>query len=296
MDFFDCGVSIRDVVLPLLLNILTRRPIRRFVGQPLEGSLNITVVDGMTGQPLPGAQVVVTNVGQPGRWTGTTNDAGQVTISDEGLRLPASATASLEGYTTTTFERLTVENATLVLVTQTPPMGMGNMDPVEPVQLIGRIQGLDRIQKPSNEGFSLVCFIETTHSNPGNRLGAPAPLPNGLLVEDGPFDIFVGAGEFAVVAVAGYVPAVMKLGYEEGQVPYWTFRDALQPVRMGMRRFVTASPGDVINGLNVELDIPMDQRAEVRLCIRRRRGRLTCTAHMRFWTLGLMVSSTSDIR
>ncbi|MGC6417080.1 MAG: IPT/TIG domain-containing protein [Bradymonadia bacterium] len=234
-------------------------------GEPLEGSLNITVVDGMTGQSLPEAKVVVMNVGQPGRWTGTTNDEGQVTISDEDLRLPASATASLEGYTTTTFERLTVENATLVLVTQTPPMGSGDMDPVEPVQLSGRVQGLDRLQKPSNEGFSLVCFIETSHSSPGNRLGAPAPLPNGLLVEDGPFEIFVGAGEFAVVAMAGYIPAVMKLGYEEGQVPYWTFRDALQPIQMGVRRFVTASPGDVIDGLNIELDIPMDQRAEVRL-------------------------------
>ena len=77
------------------------------------------------------------------------------------------------------------------------------------VSVSGRALGLDRIQKPSNEGFSLVCFIETSHSSPGNRLGAPAPLPNGLLVEDGPFEIFVGAGEFAVVAVAGYIPAGM---------------------------------------------------------------------------------------
>ena len=87
-------------------------------------------------------------------------------------------------------------------------MGMGNMDPVEPVQLIGRIQGLDRIQKPPSEGFVGLLY-RTTHSNPGNRLGAPAPLPNGLLVEDGPFDIFVGAGEFAVVAMA-----VMSHGHE----------------------------------------------------------------------------------
>ncbi len=234
-------------------------------GEPIDGSLNVTVIDGMTGAPLPGAQVIVNNVGQNGRWTALTNEQGQATISEPDLRLPAAVTASLEEYTTTTFERLTVENATIVLMPQVPPMGMGDMEPIEPVRLSGQIRGLDLLEKPTNEGFVLVCFVETSHSEPGNRLGASPPLPNGLLVEDGPFEIVVGPGEFAVVAMAGYIPAVMKIGYEEGQVPYWTFRDALQPVRMGLRRFVTASPGDVFDDIEIALDLDMDASADVRL-------------------------------
>ncbi|MEE2755310.1 MAG: IPT/TIG domain-containing protein [Myxococcota bacterium] len=234
-------------------------------GQPIDGSLNVTVIDGMSGAPLPGAQVIVNNVGQNGRWTALTNEQGQATVSEPELRLPAAVTASLAEYTTTTFERLTVENATIVLMPQVPPMGMGDMDPIEPVTLAGQIRGLDLLEKPTNEGFALVCFVETTHSEPGNRLGASPPLPNGLLVEDGPFEIVVGPGEFAVVAMAGYIPAVMKIGYEEGQVPYWTFRDALQPIRMGLRRFVTASPGDRFDDIEIALDLDMDARADVRL-------------------------------
>jgi hypothetical protein len=234
-------------------------------GEPIEGSVNVTVIDGMTGEPLPAASVVVTNIGERGRWTAVTNGRGQVTVSDIELRLPVSITASLEAYTTTTFERLTVENATVVMMPLAPPMGMGDMEPIEPVRLAGTLTGLNRLEKPSNEGFVLVAFVETSHSDPGNRLGASPPLPNGVLVEDGPFEIVVDPGEFALVAMAGYIPAVMKAGYDEGQVPFWTFRDALQPIRMGLRRFITGVPGATIDGLDIELDLLMDQTTEVEL-------------------------------
>ncbi len=235
-------------------------------GEPIVNSINITVVDQMTGQVLPDSSVVVQGLSDArGRWTGVTNANGQLTISDPELSLPVAATAAHEGYTTTTFERITNENATLVLAPLEPPMGEGEMEPIEPVTLRGQLVGLNELEKPINEGFVLVAFIETSHSEPGNRLGASPPLPNGLLVEDGPFEIVVPPGEFAVVATAGYVPAIMKSGYEQGQVPFWTFRDALQSTHMGLRRFISGQPGDTIEGLNVALDIPLDQTVDVRL-------------------------------
>ena len=203
-------------------------------GQPIDGAINISVIDGMTGEGLPGARVVVQNIGRDGRWVSETNAQGQVTISSAELELPVSATASLAEYTTTTFERLTVENATIIMLPLVPPMGEGEMEPIEPVTLRGRVLGLNQVEKPNQEGYVLVAFVERTHSSPENRLGASPPLPNGLLVEDGPFEVVVEPGEFAVVVTAGYVPAVMKAGYESGQVPFWTFRDALFPVRMGV--------------------------------------------------------------
>ena len=69
----------------------------------------------------------------------------------------------------------------------------------------------------------------------------------------------------AVVAVAGYVSAELKRQYDEGRVPYWTFRDSLQPVAMGIRRFITVAPGDMVGGLDIALDIPMDTTVDVTL-------------------------------
>ena len=235
-------------------------------GEPIVNAVNITVMNMMTGELLPEATVVVHGLSEDrGRWTGITNALGQVVISDEALRLPVAVTASLEGFTTTTFERLTTENATLMLMPLEPPMGEGEMEPIEPVRIRGMLRGIDELEKPTNEGFVLVVFVETSHTEPGNRLGASPPLPNGLLVEDGPFEIVVQPGELALIATAGYVPAIMKAGYEEGQVPFWTFRDALRPTYMGIRRFISGQPGDVIEGQDIALDIPLNQTVEVTL-------------------------------
>ncbi len=235
-------------------------------GDPISNSVNITVMNMMTGELLPETTVVVHGLSDDrGRWTGTTNAVGQVTISSDTLRLPVAVTASKVGFTTTTFERLTTENATLMMMPLEPPMGEGEMDPIEPVRLRGTLTGMNDLEKPSNEGFVLVVFVETTHTQPGNRLGASPPLPNGVLVEDGPFEITVQPGELALVATAGYIPAVMKAGYEEGQVPFWTFRDALRPTHMGLRRFISGQPGDTIEEQDITLDIPLDQTVDVTL-------------------------------
>ena len=111
----------------------------------------------------------------------------------------------------------------------------------------------------------LVAFVETTHESPGSRLGNPPPQPNGILTEDGPFQIQVPPGELAIVATAGYVPGDLLTGYEQGQVPFWSFRDSLIPIGMGLRRFITAAPGDEIGSLQVHLDIPLNLDVEVRL-------------------------------
>ena len=236
-------------------------------GDEIDSSVNVTVLDITTGEPIPGAQVMIVGLAEPGRWTGTTNPIGQAVISDEGITLPVSVTAAKEGYATVTYERITAQNPTLLLQSLTPPEGEGEMEREEilPVSLSGRVSGMGDLAKPDNEGFVLVAVVETTHSSPGNRLGSPPPLPNGVLLEDGPFEIVMPPGEVALIATAGYMPALIKAGYENGEVPYWSFRDALQPVAMGIRRFVTASPGDELTGLDLNLDIPLDQTVMVTL-------------------------------
>jgi hypothetical protein len=192
---------------------------------------------------------------------------GQATVSDPGIQLPVSVTAAKAEYTTFTYERITAQNPTLLLQSLTPPEGEGQMERerIPPVRLRGRITGIADLAKPDNEGVVLVAVVETTHNSPGNRLASPPPRPNGLLLEDGPYEIVVPPGEVAVIATAGYIPALVKAGYENGQVPYWSFRDALQPIAMGIRRFVTASPGDDVAGLDIALDIPLDLAVQVTL-------------------------------
>ena len=236
-------------------------------GDEIVSSVNVTVLDIDTGEPIPGAQVMVVGLAEPGRWTGITNPIGQATVSDEAIQLPVSVTAAKEGYSTVTYERITAQNPTLLLKSLTPPEGEGEMEreEIEPVSLSGRVSGMSELAKPDNEGFVLVAVVETTHSTPGNRLGAPPPLPNGVLLEDGPYRIVMPPGEVALVATAGYIPALVKAGYENGDVPYWSFRDALQPIAMGLRRFVTAAPGDALDGLDINIDIPLDQTVTVTL-------------------------------
>ena len=109
--------------------------------------------------------MVVQNIGRDGRWVSETNAQGQVTISSAELELPVSATASLAEYTTTTFERLTVENATIIMLPLVPPMGEGEMEPIEPVTLRGRVLGLNQVENPTKRD-TYSSLVERTHSSP----------------------------------------------------------------------------------------------------------------------------------
>ncbi|MCA9540807.1 MAG: IPT/TIG domain-containing protein, partial [Myxococcales bacterium] len=236
-------------------------------GDPIEHSVNVTVLEARSGVPVPGANVVVIGLGPRARWEGRTDEAGQVPISDPALELPVSVTASREGFTTTTYERIAAQNATLLLQSLTPPMpGAGEpRDPIPPVTLRGLLRGLDLLEKPDNEGYELVCFIEVSHTAPSNRLGNAPPAPNGILLEDGAFEVVVRPGEMAIVATAGYARTADRLAYEDEQLGYWAFRDRLQPIAMGLARHITASPGDTVEGLEVVLDRPT--RRQVRVAI-----------------------------
>ena len=111
-----------------------------------------------------------------------------------------------------------------------------------------------------------MAFVEA-HASPGSRLGAPPPRPNGILMEDGPFDITVRPGEHAI-GHSGVYASRTRASVRQWRIALWTYRDALQPIAMGFRRFVTGSPGDILENLNVRIDIPLNQSVQVELIIR----------------------------
>ncbi len=228
-------------------------------GDSIANAVNVTVLDSRSGFPVAGARVLVTGMSADERWEGVANDLGQVVIADEALTLPVSVTAAAHEYSTTTYDRVTAENVTLLLNSLVPPeQGPGDPPPpIEPVTLRGTAFGIDELEKPDGSGEMLIVFVETSHTSFGNRLGSPPPAPNGILVEDGPFEIVVRPGELAIVATAGYVPIAAKEAYDRGETGYWTLRDALVPIAMGLRRFIGAAPGDTIEDLEVHLDRPL---------------------------------------
>ena len=235
-------------------------------GDPIQWSVNFTVLDGATGDPVPGAQVRVLPVGAIAAYTGLTDDLGQAAVSDRAVASPSSVTIAKPGYEIFTIERVTAQNVTVFITPHVIELGMGNPpDPIPPSRISGTVNGIDALEKPLDPGLVLAAFVETTHSSMYNRQSLPWSEPNGILVEDGDFEIFCRPGQIAVVVTAGYIQQARLQEYRDGQVTYWAMRDDLTPIAMGYQRYISVSPGDLVEDITVNLDRPMDLETPVTL-------------------------------
>lgn len=241
-------------------------PVNRFGGvwgDPIDGAVNVTVLNAASGEPLPEAAVLVINEEGTISLEGLTNATGQVTLSDFDLIPPLIVTAALEGFEVTTIEDVEVENITIYLQ---PNDGMGDPPPGVPAAILrGEVSGLDQLPKPNRESVVNVIVVETTHSTAFNRTQLPPPGPGGMLTEDGPFEIVARPGELAIIATAGEVDRETLKAYQDGEIGYWEMRQSLLPIAMGIRRFISASPGQEIDDLDVVIDHPMNLTLPVTL-------------------------------
>ncbi len=225
-------------------------------GEAIEGAVNVTVINAANGAPEADASVLVFSGDGALQLEGLSNAQGQLTLSDPALRGPVNVTAAKEGFEATTIEEVVVENTTILLQ---PNDGEGTPPPGVPAAILrGTVTGLDVLPKPANDIFVNILVVETTHTTPYNRNRLPPPGPGGLLLEDGPFEIIARPGELALVATVGAINRDTLKDYEDGLIDYWSMRLSLDPIAMGIRRFVSASPGDQIDGLDLAVDHPMD--------------------------------------
>lgn len=233
-------------------------PVSRFGGvwgDPIDGAVNVTVLNANSGDPIDEAAVLLLADGGNLSLEGLTNATGQLTLSGRGLVAPAIVTAAKEGFEVTTIEDVGVENVTIYLV---PNDGEGDPPPGVPgVNLTGTVTGLDVLPKPVNERYINVVLVDTSHSSPFNRTQLPPPGAGGLLTEDGPFQILARPGELAIIATAGELDRAALQSYQDGAIDYWTMRQSFNPLAMGLRRFITGSPGMTIDNLHVNIDHPM---------------------------------------
>ena len=232
-------------------------------GEDLEITMNITVINGGTGDPLPEVQLLLITADLL-TLEEITDAEGRATMAHPELRGPANITAAKEGFEVTTLEDVDVENITIILTPQ--PEGSGAPPPGVPLATLrGSVRGLDLLPKPNNERYVNLVVVETTHTQPSNRVELPPPGPGGILYEDGPFEILSRLGELAVIATAGRIERITLDSYLNGDVDYWTMRAEIEAQIMGVRRFVSARSGEITDGLFIELDHPLDFQIPVDL-------------------------------
>ncbi len=245
-------------------------PVSRFGGvwgDPIGGAVNVTVLDAYTSEPLPESTVLGVPLDGSETLMGLTDANGQVTLSRRALTGPLNVTAARLAYEVYTIERVTTENVTVYLFPQNPPQGNGggNQEPIPPARLAGTVTGIDKLLKPRDPELILVAFVDTTHSSPFNRRALQRPAPNGILYEDGPFEVFCRPGELAVIVTAAYVRRDALELYSQNRLSYWDLREGVTPLAMGLRRFVSVSPGASAENLVVDIDRPMDLEIPVTL-------------------------------
>lgn len=235
-------------------------------GGPIDGTINITVVDAMTSDGVDGAFV---SVGDPASspFTGYTDPFGQITFSGPLLVAPVSVVAAAAGYETSAFVVFDATDVTIFLV----PIPEPQPGPLPPGRAAGYVSGhilFGDATGIGTENWGLVpeprtatefkrAYVFTTLRDPFS--GNPDPGLGGIVdyVDDGStswdYQITARPAALAVYAVAGlFDPAVDPDG--SGPNPPGMFT----PFALGVARGILVGPGENVENVAVVVDIPLD--------------------------------------
>jgi hypothetical protein len=117
-------------------------------GGPLDESLNVAVVEGGSGLPVPNAFVML-GAASDSPFRGNTDENGLVTFGGPGLRGRQVVTAAKAGYVSNSILDFDATNATLVLIPYiTGGGGGGGGNPVPDGEIAGRVLGMDKYTLP----------------------------------------------------------------------------------------------------------------------------------------------------
>jgi len=214
-------------------------------GGPVDGSVNVTVANAMTGARVPGAFVTLHLRADEASFTGVTNENGQVTISDPAIRGSQTITAIAPAFSASTVTRVDAENVVIFLNPIVPP-SPGEPPPADPWAIIqGNLSGLDKITDPGPDEI-LIAVIRTSTPSPGGE----NPPGTGFTqveyvggVDVYPYTMNSRFGDQAIVALCG----TFNLVTEE-----------FTPLYMGLRRGIVGRSGETYD-VDLECDIPLDE-------------------------------------
>ncbi len=106
-------------------------------GNPINGSMTVTVLDAATSLPVDDAFVMAGDAPQSGDWNwGYTNSAGIIQFTNPGLVGPLDLSAGADGYSWMTLINLNADEATLTL-------GMRDRPAPDSATITGSVTGLD---------------------------------------------------------------------------------------------------------------------------------------------------------
>lgn len=251
-----------------------------FGGGHIAGSINVAVLNMLTGDAIPRAFV----------WLGTdphvlppdagiTNDHGQVTLSAPGLAGPVTVSASAHCFATSTFVSVDGRDATLMLLpwlNQVPGVDCGPPNPPDPSSRPGvyaaEIQGELVWTGPNEFGPNPWYNVPQPHANErrvayvmttqANILSSnPEPGDAGTVIEEVPRD-YAGRGyAYTVVARPAALAVYAIAGLETTGTPSPRFT----PYVMGVARSVLASPRAHLVNVYLDMNIPLDHETDVTL-------------------------------
>lgn len=244
-------------------------------GGPIAGSLNVTVLNWITGEPVADAFVIV-GEDLATEHQGLTNALGQISFSGPDLMGNQTVHVSKHCFERTSFVTFDAQDVTAFLIPWMDPacgMGMppgggrGRSGAFIEGELVWRGPNeygpnpWDNIPEP-REGWVRVAYVYTTvidaeTPNPDPAAGGGVQrvlevVPEGEGWIGYPYRIFARPDGLAVYALAG----LERPSTSPTQPPQFI------PYVMGVARNVLAGPGETETGVNLIMDIPLDHYIE----------------------------------
>lgn len=239
-------------------------------GGPMNGVLNVVVLDQWTKNGIPGAFVAV---GDPSTTThrGTTDALGQITFSGADLVGPQVVTAWAAEHEVASFHCFDAANLTIWLRSPLPPPQSGP-PPIgtDGARIAGHVMFGDSVglgspywnlvPEPRTPTEKKRIYVTTAATALG---GQPAPPVAPIDYEFDParlawpFEVSARAGALSVVAIAGL--------YDPARDPTGRGVQGFEPFAMGVARGVLVGPGEDKTGVDIVVNVPLDGAMRVAL-------------------------------
>jgi len=239
-------------------------------GGPISGTINLTVLNAGSGDPVEGAFAIVgEDLTTP--YQGLTNASGQISFSGADLVGEHTIHVAKHCFEKTSFVTFDARDVTVFLVPWMDPMcGMGSPPPPGRGRNGSFVEGELIWRGPMEFGPNpwanvppprmdevKVAYVYGTQANV--RSPNPDPASGGAIqrvletplgMRGYPYRIFVRPAGMAVYALAGLEN---------------TLTGEFTPYVMGVARNVLAGPGETITGVDIVMEIPLDHGIDVAL-------------------------------
>lgn len=225
-------------------------------GGPIDGAMYVTVLDAVSGFPIPNALAFTGTDGVPTAADVTHFPFGQATLSGPDIVGAQTVTVAADGYETSSLIDVNATEVTLYLFPIAGGGGGGGgtpPPPPPPAQLRGRVFGFAKeFFDPAALGPDEIAIALVVTTARDEFSGTPNPGGDNVVFEEGGEFFLANArpGRIALVALAG----IFNLTTSE-----------LRLKQMGVRREVFSERGVTRVDQDIELTIPLDQNIQLSL-------------------------------